>query len=141
MYIYERMHADSARSFTGGAPGYIYAASYMGAEEYKGGSWNVVCARAPAPGECPSWLTTSISFPNTVANVVAIGCSPDESWACDDLYYLWRKPNVDCADTTWVRASGPDAPALPKKIVVDSARGVYLLGTDAHLHHRLELCC
>ncbi|XP_078740066.1 interferon-induced very large GTPase 1-like [Lampetra fluviatilis] len=53
------MHADSARSFTGGAPGYIYAASYMGAEEYKGGSWNVVCARAPAPDHTTVLLTSA----------------------------------------------------------------------------------
>ncbi|XP_061403458.1 uncharacterized protein LOC133339347 [Lethenteron reissneri] len=121
---------DGAKAFTGGAPGYIYATGLMG------GYLSVVCAIAPALGERPSWVTTSINLLNIFANVYAVGCSADECWACDNLYRLWHKPNVDCANTTWVRASGPNAPVMPKKIVVDSAGGVYLLGTNAQLYHR-----
>ncbi|XP_061403202.1 uncharacterized protein LOC133339099 isoform X2 [Lethenteron reissneri] len=119
-----------AQSFTGGAPGYIYATGHMS------GYWSVFCARASAPGERLSWLTTSINLLKIFADVYAVGCSPNECWACDALYRLWRKPNVDCSNTTWVRASGPDAPALPKKIEVDSAGGVYLHGNNALLYHR-----
>ncbi|XP_061403448.1 uncharacterized protein LOC133339339 [Lethenteron reissneri] len=117
---------DGVFTFTGRAPGYIYATSSKG----------VVCARASAPSKRPSWLTTSISFQINDANINLVGCSPNECWACDDLYRLWRKPNVDCANTTWVRASGPDAPALPQKIEVDSAGGVYLHGNNGLLYHR-----
>ncbi|CAN0392741.1 unnamed protein product [Lampetra fluviatilis] len=82
-------------SFTGGAPGYIYATGY------KDGYWSVFCARAPAPGEHLSWLTASLSLLQIFADVYAVGCSSNECWACDALYRLWRKPNIDCANTTW----------------------------------------
>ncbi|XP_075913671.1 uncharacterized protein LOC142907772 [Petromyzon marinus] len=121
---------DGAQSFTGGAPGYIYATGHMG------GYWSVVCARASAPGKRPSWLTTSISLLKIFADVYAVGCSSNECWACDSLYRLWRKPNVDCTNTTWVGANGTNAPALPKKIEVDSAGGVYLHGINGLLYHR-----
>ncbi|CAN0393000.1 unnamed protein product [Lampetra fluviatilis] len=65
------------------------------------GYWSVFCARASAPSERLSWLTTSINLLKIFADVYAVGCSPNECWACDALYRLWRKPNVDCANTTW----------------------------------------
>ncbi|XP_061403455.1 uncharacterized protein LOC133339344, partial [Lethenteron reissneri] len=115
------------QSFTGGAPGYIYATGE------RDGYFSVICDRAPAPGEHPSRITTSKSLLNIIASVYAVGCSPNECWACDSSSRMWHKPNVDCANTTWVR--GPDPPALAKKIEVDSAGGVYLLGIDARLYY------